>query len=192
MLGNTVNKYCPYFQEMGLKHIEAMEPGKIDVYTYGDSKLKVACEYTANHNIEGRKSDVYFAFDNPSLQMITGGAWELDLYPHLPRDYESSDVVFKYFIDFNDNLLQCEIIVLKDCTFTYVHRKTTPIKHPEKDIIFSTEYDPRPNYIRNIRKTSSKVGRKIWEYFRDDRMFYQDNDVGEVVRNYLMFCNKEA
>ena len=58
MLGNTVNKYCPYFQEMGLKHIEQMEPGTIDIYTYGESKLRVACEYTQNHNIEGRKSDV--------------------------------------------------------------------------------------------------------------------------------------
>lgn len=192
MLGNTVNKYCPYFQEMGLKHIEAMEPGKIDVYTYGDSQLKVACEYTANHNIEGRKSDVYFAFDNPSLQMITGGAWELDLYPHLPREYETKDIVFKYFIDFNDNLLQCEVVELHDCTFTYVHRKTTPLKHPDVDVIFSTEYDPRPNHIRNIRKNPSKVCKKIWEFFRDDRMFYQDNDVGEVVRNYLMFCTKEA
>ena len=192
MLGNTVNKYCPYFQEMGLKHIEAMEPGKIDVYTYGESQLRVACEYTANHNIEGRKSDVYFAFDNPSLQMITGGAWELDLYPHLPREYETKDIVFKYFIDFNDNLLQCEVVELHDCTFTYVHRKTTPLKHPDVDVIFSTEYDPRPNHIRNIRKNPSKVCKKIWEFFRDDRMFYQDNDVGEVVRNYLMFCTKEA
>ena len=71
MLGNTVNKYCPYFQEMGMKHIEQMEPGSIDIYTYGESQLRVACEYTQNHNLEGRKSDVYFAFDNPNLQMIT-------------------------------------------------------------------------------------------------------------------------
>ena len=52
MLGNTVNKYCPYFSEMGLGHIEEMEAGKIDVYSYGNSKLKVAVERTRNHNIE--------------------------------------------------------------------------------------------------------------------------------------------
>lgn len=192
MLGNTVNKYCPYFQEMGLKHIEQMEPGRIDIYTYGESKLKVACEYTQNHNIEGRKSDVYFAFDNPNLQMITGGAWELDLYPHLPREYETKDIVFKYFIDFNDNILQCEVIEMPDCCFTYVHRKTGEIKHPETDIIYSVEYDPRPNHIRNIRQNGSDLNRKILKFFREDRVFYQDNDVGEVVRNYLMFCQKEA
>ena len=37
--------------------------------------------------------------------MITGGAWELDLYPHLPREYEVKDIIFKYFISFNDNVI---------------------------------------------------------------------------------------
>lgn len=192
MLGNTVNKYCPYFQEMGLKHVEDMEMGKIDIYSYGDSNLRVAVERTMDHNIEGRKSDVYFAFDNPSLQMITGGAWELDLYPHLPREYETEDVIFKYFITFNDNILQAEVIELEDCCFTYIHRKTGEIRHPEEDVVFSVEYDPRPNHIRNMRKSSEDICKKIFKFFRDDQVFYQDNDVGEVVRNYLMFCQKEA
>ena len=192
MLGNTVNKYCPYFQEMGLKHIEEMEMGKIDIYTYGESNLRVAVERTMDHNIEGRKSDVYFAFDNPSLQMITGGAWELDLYPHLPREYDTIDVIFKYFINFNDNILQCEVVELDDCCFTYIHRKTGEIRHPDIDVVFSVEYDPRPNHIRNIRKSTEDIAKKIYKFFRDDQVFYQDNDVGEIVRNYLMFCQKEA
>lgn len=192
MLGNTVNKYCPYFQEMGLKHVEDMEMGKIDIYSYGDSNLRVAVERTMDHNIEGRKSDVYFAFDNPSLQMITGGAWELDLYPHLPREYENEDIIFKYFITFNDNILQAEVVELEDCCFTYIHRKTGEIRHPEEDVVFSVEYDPRPNHIRNMRKSSEDICKKIFRFFRDDQVFYQDNDVGEVVRNYLMFCQKEA
>ena len=192
MLGNTVTKYCPYFQEMGLKHIEQMEPGKIDIYSYGDSNLKVACEYTQNHNIEGRKSDVYFAFDNPSLQMITGGAWELDIYPHLPREYDNNQIVFKYFIDFNDNIVQCEVIEFNDCCFTYIHRKTGEIRHPDTDLVYSAEYDPRPNHIRNIRHDGSDLNKKVYKFFREDRVFYQDNEVGEIVRNYLMFCQKEA
>ena len=188
MLGNTVNKFCPYFQEMGLGHVEKMEPGTIDVYKYGDSQLKVAVERTKDHNLEGRKSEVYFAFDNPSLQMITGGAWELDLYPHLPREYESDNVVFKYFIKFNDQILQCEVLSFDDCCFTYIHRKTGDIRHPDIDIIFSDEYDPRPNHMRNLRKPTNNIARKIADFFRSDNVYYQDNDVGELVRNYLMFC----
>ena len=191
MLGNTVNKYCPYFKEMGLGHIEEMEAGKIDLYTYGESKLKVAVERTKNHNIGGRKSDVYFAFDNPSLEMITGGAWELDLYPHCPRKFTDEEIVFKFFIKFNDQLLQGEVVELDDCTFIYFHRKTGEIRHPDRDLIFSEDYDPRPNYVRNLRKSSLDVVKKIGMFFRDSKVFYQDNDVGEVVRNYLTFCKSD-
>lgn len=192
MLGNTVNKYCPYFQEMGIKHIEEMNPGTIDIYTYGESGLKVAVEYTENHNLEGRKSEVYFAFDNPNLQMITGGAWELDLYPHLLREYDDDNIVFKYFIDFNDQIVQCEVLSFEDCCFTYIHRKTGSIKYPDTDIVFSAEYDPRPNHIRNIRKPSNNLTRKIADFFKFDNVYYQDNDVGELVRNYLMFCQSDT
>ncbi len=192
MLGNTVNTYCPYFKEMGLGHIEEMEPGKIDVYTYGESDLKVAVERTINHNIEGRKSEVYFAFDNPSLNMITGGAWELDLYPHCPREFEGNDIVYKFFMKFNDQILQGEVVSLDDCNFIYFHRKTGEIRHPDRDLIFSDEYDPRPNHVRNLRRSSLKVSKRIGMFFRDDQVFYQDNDVGEIVRNYLQFCKQDT
>lgn len=192
MLGNTVNKYCPYFSEMGLGHIEEMEPGKIDVYSYGESSLKVAVERTKNHNIEGRKSEVYFAFNNPSLQMITGGAWELDLHPHLPRDYTDENIVYKFFILFNDQLLQCEVLSFDDCCFIYCHRKTTPIKHPDTDLIFSEDYDPRPNHVRNIRRCDNSIVRNIAKFFKNDNVYYQDNDVGEIVRNYLQFCKSDG
>jgi hypothetical protein len=191
MLGNTVNKYCPYFAEMGLGHVEEMEAGKIDVYSYGESSLRVAVERTMNHNIGGRKSDVYFAFDNPSLQMITGGAWELDLYPHLSREYEDENIVFKYFIIFNGQILQCEVLEFDDCAFTYIHRKTGEIRHPNEDLVFSDKYSELPNQIRNLRRNSQSVCDKIYKFFRDDLVFYQDNDVGEIVRNYLQFCAQD-
>lgn len=32
MIGNTVNKFCPYFQEMGLSHVKDQAPGTVDVF----------------------------------------------------------------------------------------------------------------------------------------------------------------
>lgn len=188
MLGNTVNKYCPYFKEMGLKHITEMKQGDIDVYTYGTSPLKVAVEY-CKPSEKGKASDVYFTFNNPALQMITGGAWEIDMYPHLPRKYKRTDVVYNFYINFDDVLLDCEVIALPDCSFIYVHEKTTPIKEDSQALVFSDTYDPRPNYIRNIRKPpNSKFVRRIADYFKYEKVYYQDNEVGEVVRNYLQYC----
>ena len=189
MLGNTVNKYCPYFGEMGLTHIKSMEIGTIDVYQYGHSELRVAVEY-CKPNAEGKASDLYFAFNNPKLQMITGGAWEVDIYPHLPIKYQPKNIKLIYFINFDDTLLQCEIIKIDKNVFTYIHEKTTPLKNPKTDIIYSTDYSPQPNYSRLINKPTNKLQKLIYSFFQSDKVFYSSNEIGEVVRNYLVWCNK--
>lgn len=189
MLGNTVNKYCPYFKEMGLKHIKEMQPGDIDIYRYGDSELTVAVEYTAT-NKSGKESDFYFAFDNPKLSMITGGAWEIDIYPHCPMKYRPADIMFTYFIIFAGDVLQCEIVAVDDCVFTFIHRKTSELKNPDDDLIYSPDYSPRPNWRRKINHPTSNLEKKIASFFEKDKVFYADNEVGEIVRNYLIWCGK--
>ena len=185
MLGNTVNKHAPYFKEMGLTHVKDMKQGSIDVYQYGETGLKVAVEYCASVG-KAKASNVYFAFNNPRLSMINTGAWELDIYPHLPREYKykPSDIVFQYFIEFEENLLQCEIVQKNDSIFTFIHNKTTPLKEEEEDIIFSLINDPRPNFYVSILRPVDELSRKIIDFFRKEKVFYQDNEVGEIVRNY--------
>lgn len=187
MLGNTVNKYCPYFKEMGLKHIRDMKPGSIDIYNYGDNKLRVAVEYTAP-NKQGKQSDIYFAFDNPKLQMITKGAWEIDIYPHCPHKFKPKHILFTFFIDFDEQLLQCEVIHISGDTFIFIHPKTSELKAPDRDIIYSTKYDPRPNWRRNLLRPVDKIDKKIYMLFKAEKIFYSDNETGEIMRNYLNQC----
>lgn len=184
MLGNTVNRYCPYFDEMGLKHIRNQQKGTIDVYSYGESGLTVAVEY-ADSPVKKKPSDKYFAFDNPKLEMITGGAWEIALYPHCPVKFKPKDIKFRFFIKFEETLLQCEVVMFDKYNFIFIHEKTTELKHPEKDLIFDTEYNPLYNYGRKLTTPANKIQKKIAEYFVNDKVFYQDNVVGEVVRNYF-------
>ena len=68
MLGNTVNRYCPYFSEMGLKNIEHMKQGTIDLYKYS-SGMTVSVEYCSNLN-KVKKGSSYFAFDNPDFNRV--------------------------------------------------------------------------------------------------------------------------
>lgn len=189
MLGNTVNKYCPYFSEMGLQHVNKMKPGDIDIYRYGESDLKVAVEYTRSGKA-GKESDLYFAFDNPKLQMITGGAWEIDIYPHCPVKYRPSDVVFTFYIEFSGDILECEVVAHELSSFIFIHRKTGELKYPEKDLIFSPEFSHLPNWRRKITKPTDLISKRIAEYFVKDKIFYSDNEVGEIVRNYLIWCGK--
>ena len=194
MLGNTVNKYCPYFDEMGLRHVKDMKQGEIDVYQLKHSSgkiLKVAIEYCKPFE-KGKKSDFYFAFDNQKLEMITSGVWEIDIYPHCPYRYKPKNIMFIYFIEFDRNLLQCEVVQVEDVCFTFIHRKTTPLKNPDNELIFSTKYDARPNWSRKITRPHTNVERKILEFYTTDKIFYQDNEVGEIVRNYLIWCGRKV
>lgn len=189
MLGNTVNKFCPYFKEMGLTNILSMKQGSIDLYTYGDSKLKVAVEY-ADSKKKFKKNNFYFAFNNPKLKMITGGAWELNIYPHAPVKWLPKNIIFTYFIDFNDNIYQCEIINKDSNVFTFIHEKTTPIKNPDKDIIYTLDYNPKINYNVNILKPLTDYQNKITWFYTHDRVYYQDNNVGDAINNYLKICKR--
>ena len=189
MLGNTVNKFCPYFKEMGLSNILTMKQGTIDVYTYGETKLKVAVEY-ADSKKKFKKNNFYFAFNNPKLKMITGGAWELNIYPHAPVKWKPKNIMLTYFIDFNDSLYQCEIINKDDNVFTYIHEKTTPIKNPDKDIIYTLDYNPKINYNINILKPLNDYQSKITWFYTHDRVYYQNNNVGDAINNYLKICKR--
>lgn len=197
MLGNTVSKYCPYFDEMGLKHIKNMKPNTIDVYTYGESGLSVAVELCGaedRHGANNKPSDIYFAFDNPKLNMITSGIWEVNVYPHHPKILDPDfkfDIEFIFFIQFDRDILQCEIQTTdRGDSYIYIHKKTTPIKDVYNDIIYTPDVKPTYNYRRNIYKPLYDFERIILKIFKDDKIFYQDNDVGEIVRNYLLWCRQ--
>lgn len=184
MLGNTVNKYCPYFKEMGLKNIPTQKQGSIDIYQFGENGATVAVEYAAPVN-ETKESNKYFCFDNQKLQMITGGKWELSLYPHLPVKYLPSDVKFKFFIEFEENILQCNIIATNADYFIFIHAKTTEIKDYENQLIYSLNADGKPNHRRKLITNVTEFDRKITKFFATDKVFYQSNEIGEIVRNYI-------
>ena len=195
LLGNTVNKYCPYFDEFGIgKYIKKMKPGDIELCKFGDTGLTMAIEYADSPSKDGKPSDIYFAFDNPNshLQMITKGTWETAMYPHLMRKYKPMDVVMQYFIQFDAATLHCEIIMQDDCKFTYIHDKTSKIKKPDEDLIFGFDDSPLPNHRRNILKPFDRTGRAIYDFFAQSLVYYQNNDIGEIVRNYLLACRNDS
>lgn len=195
MFANTVNKYCPYFNEMGLKGVKNQKQGTIDIYNYANTDLQVALEYCEDNTKGKAKVNKYFAFDNPKLQMIQTGAWEISIYPHLPCKYTPSEVCYKFFIEFDGDTIQCNVVDSKELKtpFIFCHRKTTPIKDDDKESLIYTRRDvPSFQYRKYINKPFDNVSKKIWFYFANDKVFYQSNDIGEVVRNYIVWCNKES
>lgn len=191
MLGNTVNKFCPYFSEMGLSHVKEQKPGTVDVYTYSDTPLKVVVEYCdPMSNRGGKESDIYFAFDNPQLKMITSGSWEISVYPHLTTRYKPKDVMYNFFVEFEDELLHGEIIVSETEYYIFIHQKTTPIQDESQDIVYTDKPNAKWNYRVGFSYQTDELSRLISKMFSENRVFYSDNETGEILRNYILWSNQ--
>ena len=181
MLGNTVSQYCPYFSEMGLKHITEMEKGDIDVYKHNGGTI-IAVEYADGLSKRGKPSDVYFTFDNPQLNMITKGDWEFGVYPHCPVKYNSSNIVFTFFIQFDTYTYEGNVIMFDKYNFLFIHNKTTEIKY-EDALIFTLDANPSIYIKSNFG--NDKISQKLRYYFNENKVFYQDNEVGEAITQFL-------
>lgn len=191
MIGNTVNKYCPYFKEMGLSHVKEQKPGTVDIYNYADTGLKVAVEYCdPMAKRGGKQSDIYFAFDNPQLKMITSGSWEIAIYPHLETRYRPMDVVAQFFIEFDGTILHSEIVTTETDYFMFVHPKTTPIQDDIKDIVYTNRPTGKWNYRVGFSNQRDRLSQFIVRMLSENRVFYSDNETGEVLRNYIMWSSQ--
>lgn len=191
MCGNTINKFCPYFNEMGLTGIKKQKRGTIDIYSYGDTTLKVAVEYS-DFPTKKKASNKYFAFNNPKLEMITQGGWELSIYPHLPVKYKPKECVYIFYIVFDTDILQGNIIHKDNEVFMYIHRKTTPIQEDNKRIVYDFNVNYKRNYRQNFLKPYEKADMKLFSIYKTGKVFYQDNEVGEIFSNYIKECTKKA
>lgn len=77
MLGNTVSKYCPYFDYFGF-NINRIKQGEIAVI-HANAGGTAALEYTktkVGDLSEGKKKSKYFGFDGAGSDMILHGSWE--------------------------------------------------------------------------------------------------------------------
>lgn len=195
MCSNTISRYCLYYREMGLVNISKQKQGTIDFYEYtdGESSGIVGCYYCEETDKKIKESNKFFAFNNPKLKMITKGVWEIDNYPHLPYDYMKNEVIYTYYIVFEDEKFECEIIYKKneEVLFTYIHEKTTPIKKEDRIIFNLDDFSPLPNHRRFINNVYDKIGEKILSFYTRDLVYYQNNFVGDSINNYLRRCIKK-
>ena len=122
--------------------------------------------------------------------MIKGGAWEIDIYPHCPYKYAPKDILYRFFISFDGEMLEGEIVGVDEMLFIFIHRRTKELNHPEEELIYTTETSPLPNHVRMITKPRTKIEKKIAELFKSDKVFFSDNEVGDIVRNYFSWCVK--
>lgn len=192
MLANTVSKHCPYFRDMGLYRIQQQEQGTIDVYTLGKSGTKIAVEYCSPSKAT-QKVSKYFCFDNPQLDMITKGSWEIAMYRHAPENMAEYPIILTFFIVFDGKTIQGDIYQYKEYPLIFWHPKTTPIKKPDQTIIYSEDQaDGNPLHQMDLRCTPTRAQKLIFELCRSRKTFFADNETGEVIAAWAKFACSAA
>ena len=189
MCGNTVDRHCIYFREMGLNKILKMEKGTIDIYTFNvddGRQLTVAVEYCDTSVKSGKKSDLYFAFDNPTLKMIKKGDWDLNIYPHLKGRFIEDNVYSTFYVKYNDTWLKCFIYEYNDNIVLFFTPASKPII-AEDTIIFRNDDIIRKNDYRHLRNGGrQKIFKIIDQCFNLDRVYFATNECGDIIRKYLV------
>lgn len=184
MLGNNVSKNCPYFREMGLNKIYKQAQGTIDIYTMNN--LKIAVEICGNK--VSKKSDKYFAFNNPALKMITSGKWELEMYQHCPYKINYNDIQCSFVVSVQNTLIQGDCVSSENGKYIYMHAKTTPLK--QNTLLYSSQCVNTVNERQNINNPVTPLQKAILQTIQNGFIYYQDNTIGELFNDYLKECRK--
>lgn len=191
MLANTVNRYCPYFKEMGLKDVESMPQGQVFIYHYGNTDLTVAVEYCDPVKATEKVASKYFAFDNPQLEMITTGAWELMMYPRPPYKIFEDDIKYRFYIQFGDNLLCGEIVhpthgAHTADLFIFIHPQTKDVEIGDKTAFYTDSFTTSRCHVRFLKDQPTNLHKIIADLIIKKAVCFSSNETGEIFRNWLM------
>jgi hypothetical protein len=191
LCANTITTDSPYFREFGLTHIKNQKPGTIEVYKQGEHGCKIAVEILPQvPNRDKTNSDYYFAFDNPKLAMVRGDGFEIAMYPHLPtgEHIRPRDIKRRFYVYYNDELIEGNVVRHDNVDYLYFHIKTTALSDEDSDRVYTEDPDIRRNWYVNILTPGDKFGTSIFKYFKYQKVFYQDNEVGNSINNYIKWC----
>lgn len=197
MLANTVSWSCPYYTEWGLGHVRDMKQGTYDIYQTGDGGRKMVVCYTEHAG--PKASDKYFNYDNARSRMIVDGTWETAMYPRIPEVLDGWSYGQPSYIQSLDGWcvkLQpaqtpdgMPVLLVFDNGRTLVTNEPPYIDSRYKDrIIYTDTFYPCANVKMAITKHNDKYTMFILQCFKQGRVFYMNNTVGENVRNYLKYA----
>ncbi len=196
MLANTVSWDSPYFAEWGIGHIRDMKQGTYDVYQANDGGRKIVVCYTEHSG--AKKSDIYFNFDNPRSRMIIEGSWETAMYPRIPDRLEGWTKGEPSYICTADGVcVKLEpaqtpdgmpVLLCWDNGRPLVTSEYPYVDQRYKDrLIYTDFFVPAANIRMAITKHTDKYSQFLLSCFKQGRVFYANNTVGENVRNYLKY-----
>ncbi len=101
LIGNTINRICPYFQKWQLKNVVKQKQGTIELYRFNTKQqdedgcpviVTIAVEFCEN---SGNNSKMFFGSIENN---IANGYWETEEKPHLPGDIRKFEKLYEFLL----------------------------------------------------------------------------------------------
>ena len=168
LLGNTINRICPYFKEWGITNIFKQEQGTIDTYYYTQSdgnKIKICCERVKSRDV---KSKLFLGKAEKSIQ---GGEWQVQEYPKLYKKLEEFEEIDSItYVSSNNTKFTIRLLIDENGNkFCFVH----PAKHISERVL-TTDFSTNPLHTPRLSKNKS-IDISIHNCFYNNKVMYSDN-----------------
>ena len=175
MIGNTISRVVPYFQEWELDMIPRQQQGTVDLYNFKTDNTTTTIGVFLCNSLQ-HNSGMFFG---NSAKMITGGLWDREEKAHLEKTKEDYYILYEMVFHYSDTN-QFLMSFLQDKEqhnnlIWYVEPKTTEIKRNTRVI------DPTVNesflYSSDFIPINDNED-KLFQYLKIGKICYSDNLTG--------------
>lgn len=180
MIGNTINRFCPYFSEWGI-NINDIKQGDIVYYDFNNegNNIKVGIEY-CNDNINTGKMIL-----GKSAKMIDGGEWQTSKVPLARRDTRADKLLFKFYVKKENSLYKCLVLNGDGEPYIFVYPFYNEDRIKDDDRFFTDTIEMTSIiHSTNLTKTLT-CDILLLELYKLNRICYSDSLTGtefEIIR----------
>ncbi len=180
LIGNTISRISPYFQQWKLHRIPRQQPGTIDIYEHETDQLnedgtpvviKIAVEFSEGG---GTNSKMFFG---SVARGITNSVWQSGEHPRLYRRYETFNQIYVMVVEQMGFMFLCQFLADIDnkAYFWYVTPKTTPV---QKGTRLITDRIIVNNHTTKGLYPLSDNEKKMFDFLIRGVIFYSDDLTG--------------
>lgn len=188
LLGNTESKVNPYFSDFNInKEVNKMQQGDIICVERGEYNTKIAFEWCAEVKAT-QKVRKFFEFGRKGGGMIVSGKWQYDTYPHCQYPITKDNILKTAYVIATDYQLAIDICNCNDNVFLRIRKQTKNVT--EDNIIYNKQPSGNPLYTTSIFKPKNKIHNIILQLFNQNLVYYTDNEVGDIFKNYIIDCRQ--
>lgn len=189
LLGNTIDRYHPYFSELELLNITTSMPLGEHTETITSGGTPIYIEFATREKTAEkiRLNKIFFGFRNKKLGSITGADWSITPVQHIDKTDDPEIIAKNFYINIESYLINLELATSEKYglhILAHFAKQTYPDSH-----IYSLEN--MLDYRYRYKLGHDKLDRLIWTLYERKKFYYQSNNVGALVDKFIQRCRND-